>query len=160
MVTISSRVCNQVLNILSPPSDGDIIVPQRNSSILGTTSWSVEDPTNIVVPHEHVELIFSVAEQLIPSIRQYSVRGVMAAARPLLKVEGAGGRLTTRGFACFDHAAEGAAGCFSIVGGKTTTARHMAEKLSDMVSTYLAWEEPCRTHETPLLSYRLWTKAA
>ena len=101
MVTVDRRVCNQVLNLLAPPADGDIIVPQRNTSILGTTSWTVADPDDIPIPPDHLELIFSVAERMVPGIRNFAVRGVMAAARPLLKIQGASGRNATRGFACF-----------------------------------------------------------
>ena len=157
MVTVEKRVCNHVLNLLASPDDGDIIVPQRNSSILGTTSWSVADPDNIPIPPEHVEQVFSVAEQMVPGIRNYAVRGVMAAARPLLVVEGAGGRATSRGFACYQHSADGAPGFFSVVGGKTTTARLMAEKVGDEVAAYLNWDRPCKTGTTPLLSYRKWS---
>jgi glycerol-3-phosphate dehydrogenase len=157
MVTVDKRVCNHVLNRLAPPADGDIIVPQRNSSILGTTSWSVTDPDSISIPPGHAEQIFSVAEQMVPGIRKFPIRGVMAAARPLLKMEGAGGRATPRGFACYQHSAEGAPGFFSVVGGKTTTARLMAEKVSDQVVAYLHWERPCKTSTTPLLSYRKWS---
>jgi glycerol-3-phosphate dehydrogenase len=157
MVTVDRRVCNRVLNLLAPPGDGDIIVPQRNSSILGTTSWSVTDPDDIPIPPGHVEQIFSVAELMVPGIRNYAVRGVMAAARPLLVVEGAGGRATSRGFVCYQHSAEGAPGFFSVVGGKTTTARLMAEKVGDQVAAYLHWDQPCNTRTTSLLSYRKWT---
>jgi len=157
MVTVDKRVCNQVLNLLAQPDDGDIIVPQRNSSILGTTSWNVRDPDSISIPPGHVEQIFSVAEQMVPGIRNFAIRGVMAAARPLLKLEGAGGRTTSRGFACYQHSAEGASGFFSVVGGKTTTARLMAEKIGDQVAAYLQWDKPCETRTTPLLSYRKWS---
>ena len=156
MVTMNGRVCNQVLNLLAPPGDGDIIVPQRNTSILGTTSWTVSDPDNIAIPPDHLELIYSVAEGMVPGIRNYDVRGVMAAARPLLKIEGASGRLVTRGFACFQHSAQGASSFFSVVGGKTSTARLMAEKIGDQVAAYLGWDTPCNTPTTPLLSHRKW----
>ncbi len=154
MVTVGARLCNMVINLLAPPGDGDIVVPQRQTSILGTTSWTVSDPDNISIPPDHVERIFAVAEQLIPDAHRAPVRGVMAAARPLLVVPGASGRTTTRGFACFDHARDGAEGLISIVGGKTTTARYMAEKLSNMVCAKLGVQAECRTHTTSLLSYR------
>ncbi len=156
MLTIDRRVCQMVINLLDLPGDGDIIVPQRLTSILGTTSWSVEDPNNIPVPAESVELIYKVAEQLIPGIRQARLRGAMAAARPLLVIEGAGGRTTTRGFACCDHATQGASGFFSVVGGKTTTARLMAEQVADKVCAFLHVDMPCRTRDFPLVSYRKW----
>jgi glycerol-3-phosphate dehydrogenase len=153
MLTVDRRICNQVLNLLALPGDGDIIVPQRNTSILGTTSWTVADPDDISIPPDHLELIFSVAERMVPGIRNFAVRGVMAAARPLLLTHGVGGRAATRGFACFQHGT----GFFSVVGGKTTTARLMAEKISNQVAAYLNWEAPCNTRRTPLLSHRKWT---
>jgi glycerol-3-phosphate dehydrogenase len=159
MVTIDRRVCQMVINLLAPPGDGDIIVPQRQTSILGTTSWKVGDPSNIPIEPEQIDAIFRVAGAMIPSVYQARIRGVMAAARPLLQVDGAGGRATTRGFSCIDHAAEGATGFFSVVGGKTTTARLMAEKVADRVCAFLGMEASCRTRETPLLSYRKWVQA-
>ncbi len=156
MLTIDRRVCQMVINVLDSPADGDIIVPQRLTSILGTTSWRVEDPNNIPVPSEHIEQIYKVAERLIPGIRQAKLRGAMAAARPLLVINGVGGRTTTRGFACYNHAAQGAPGFFSVVGGKTTTARLMAERISDQVCTFLHVDMPCQTRDFPLVSHRQW----
>jgi glycerol-3-phosphate dehydrogenase len=156
MATTDRRVCNMVINLLAPPGDGDIIVPQRQTSILGTTSWSVEDPDNIPIIAEQVEAIMQVAEKMIPAVRQAPVRGVMAAARPLLQVDGAGGRVATRGFACIDHSVQGAPGFFSVVGGKTTTARLMAEKTADQVCAFLGVEAACQTRGVHLLSYRKW----
>jgi glycerol-3-phosphate dehydrogenase len=145
-----------VINLLAPPDDGDIIVPQRNTSILGTTSWAVEDPDNIPIEAEQIEAIMKVAGAMIPAVYRAKLRGTMAAARPLLRVEGTSGRATSRAFACIEHAAEGAPGFFSVVGGKTTTARLMAEKTANRVCGFLGVEAECRTRETPLLSHRQW----
>ncbi len=154
MAAIDRRVCSRVLNLLDLPADGDIIVPQRGTSILGTTSWTVADPDQIDIPAGHDETIFDVAAQLVPAVRQAKVRGVMAAARPLLKVEGAGGRASTRGFACYRHAGQGSPALFSVLGGKTTTARLMAEKLGDLVCLSLGVQAECRTREQVLVSHR------
>ncbi len=154
MVTVGARLCNMVINRLAPPGDGDIIVPQRQSSILGTTSWTVTDPDDIPIPPDHVEKIFAMAEQLIPDARRAPVQSVMASTRSLLVVPGSSGRATTRGFACYDHARDGADGLISIVGGKTITARLMAEKLSDMVCAKMGAQAECRTRAERLLSYR------
>ncbi|HLO15633.1 MAG TPA: hypothetical protein VK206_12435, partial [Anaerolineales bacterium] len=64
------------------------------------------------------------------------------------------GRAATRGFRCYDHSEEGTPGFFSIIGGKTTTARLMAEKMSDIVCAKLGIETPCQTHTEPLISHR------
>ncbi len=153
-VVIEERVCHRVLNILAPPADNDIIVPLRRTSVLGTTSWTVDDPDEILIPDDHIEGILETADTIIPGVRKCSLRGVMAAARPLLVQPGGGGRSASRGFACFEHMADGVVGLISVVGGKTTTARAMAEKTSDLVCARLGVSAECRTHETPLLSHR------
>ena len=155
MATLSKRVCNMVINLLAPPGDCDIIVPQRNTSILGTTSWTVDDPDNIPIPPDHVSQLLGLAEWMIPGASRIPVRGVMAAARPLIKDPSGQGRSATRGFRCYDHAQDGFPGLFSIIGGKTTTARYMAEKMSDMVCTALDVDTPCQTRTESLLSHRL-----
>lgn len=155
MATLDARLCNMVINLLVPPADADIIVPQRNTSILGTTSWRVDDPDDIPVPDEHVWQLLELAEWMIPGASRVPVRGVMAAARPLLRDPAGEGRAARRGFRCFDHTEAGAPGFFSIVGGKTTTARYMAEKMCDLICARLGMEAPCRTQLEPLRSYRL-----
>jgi len=155
MVTVNKRLCNTVINLLAPPGDSDIIVPQRQTSILGTTSWVVEDPDLISIPPGQISDIFKVADWLIPGASHEPVYGIMAAARPLVKRRGESGREATRSFVCVDHAECGKPGFFSIIGGKTTTARLMAEKMVDMVCARLGVNFGCRTAIDPLLSYRL-----
>jgi glycerol-3-phosphate dehydrogenase len=153
MVTVSGRLCNTVLNLLAPPADGDIIVPQRQTSILGTTSWTVPGPERIPIPPDAAEEIYRVAELLVPGVRQAPRLGVMAAARPLL-VSPSGGRSATRGYAIYDHAGGSDGRFFSIIGGKTTTARGMAEALCDRVCARLGISAECRTRTERLLSHR------
>ena len=93
MVTLDGRLNNMVLNRLNKPSDGDIIVPQRATSIIGTTSWAVEDPDLIPVPPEHVAKMIAQGEQLMPTVRKIPVRAKVAAARPLIVK---GGRMHAR----------------------------------------------------------------
>jgi glycerol-3-phosphate dehydrogenase len=112
MVTVGERLCNMVINLLDYPADGDIIVPQRNSSIFGTTSWTVDDPDAIQIPEGHVEFLIKKAAWMIPGAELSPVHGVMAAARPLIKDSAGGGRAASRGFRCYDHETDGAPGLF------------------------------------------------
>ena len=155
MVTVGKRLNNMVVNRLNKPSDGDIVVPQRTTSIIGTTSWTVSHPDLIPIPQEHVDKMFQQGELLLPGIRQVPVRGVMAVARPLISKGGVDEREVSRTFECFDHKRDGVDGFVTISGGKTTTARAMAEKVSDIVCNKLGIEAECRTRDTPLASYRL-----
>jgi len=155
MVTLDCRLNNMVLNRLNKPSDGDIVVPQRATSTIGTTSWKVEDPDLITIPPEHVEKMIVQGELLMPVIRKIPMRARMAVARPLIVKSGADARNVSRTFECFDHAYDGVDGFVTISGGKTTTARAMAERVSDLVCNKLGIVAECRTREVPLASYRL-----
>ena len=155
MVTVGQRLNNMVVNRLNKPSDGDIVVPQRTTSIIGTTSWAVNDPDLIPIPQEHVDKMFQQGELLLPGIRRVPVRGVMAVARPLISKGGVDEREVSRTFECFDHKRDGVDGFVTISGGKTTTARGMAEKVSDIVCGKLGIKAECRTRDVPLAPYRL-----
>lgn len=155
MVTLDSRLNNMVLNRLNKPSDGDIVVPQRATSIIGTTSWKVEDPDLIPIPSEHVAKMIALGKQLVPVIEKIPVRAAMAAARPLIAKSGVDEREVSRTFECFDHAYDGVEGFVTIAGGKTTTSRAMAERVTDMVCNKLGIAAECRTREVLLASYRL-----
>jgi glycerol-3-phosphate dehydrogenase len=155
MVALDCRLNNMVLNRLNKPSDGDIVVPQRATSVIGTTSWAVEDPDLITIPAEHVERMIAQGEQLIPAVRKIPMRAKMAVARPLIARSGTDARDVSRTFECFDHERDGMNGFVTIAGGKTTTARAMAEKVSDIVCRKLGFAAECRTRDTLLASYRL-----
>jgi glycerol-3-phosphate dehydrogenase len=73
----------------------------------------------------------------------------------LIAKSGADAREVSRTFECFDHACDGVDGFVTIAGGKTTTARAMAERVSDIVCNKLGSEAVCRTRDVPLASYRL-----
>jgi glycerol-3-phosphate dehydrogenase len=155
MATVKKRLCNMVVNLLDYPADGDIIVPQRQASILGTTSWSVSDPDQIPIPPEHLARLVELGDWMIPGVKRTPLLGVMAAARPLIKFQGGAGRDATRSHLCFDHSAPGSAAFFSIIGGKTTTARLMAEQLVDKLCARMGVQAECRTRTESLESYRL-----
>jgi glycerol-3-phosphate dehydrogenase len=155
MVTVRWRLNNMVMNRLNKPSDGDIVVPQRATSIIGTTSWAVSDPDLIPIPQEHVDKMIAQGEKMLPAIANIPMRGVMAVARPLISKGGVDEREVSRTFECFDHKRNGIDGLVTISGGKTTTARAMAEKVTDIVCEKLGVKAECRTREVPLASYRL-----
>ena len=156
MVSVVGRRVDRVINRLDRPSDGDIVVPQRQTMVVGTSSWPVDDPDHIAIPAEHVALMIERGSELVPRIREAPQRGVFAAARPLVGRAGKSddGRELSRTFECFDHASSGIEGFVTISGGKTTTARAMAEVTADVCARKLGIDAACRTRTEALLSYR------
>jgi glycerol-3-phosphate dehydrogenase len=129
-------------------------VPVRNTSIIGTTSWRVTKPDAIEIPQDQIDKMIHAGELLLPVVKQGRQRGVMAVARPLIASANVDARDFSRTFEAFNHRKQGTPGLITISGGKTTTARGMAEKVSDAVCADLGFNATCRTRETPLASYR------
>ena len=154
LVALRGRLSNMVVNRLHKSGDGDIVVPQRMLSIVGTSSWVVEDPDDLRVPEDHVERMLVEGSKLIPAVRGAEIRAAWSAARPLIGERGAStGRELSRTFKCFDHAAEGVEGLVTISGGKATTLRGMAETTADVVAHKLGVDVPCQTREVVLLPH-------
>ncbi len=154
LVAVEGRWTNMVINRLHPAGDGDIIVPQRGLSIIGTTSWVVEDPDHLDVPPDHVRRMFEKGAEMVPAVGHARLWAAWSAARPLVgSREASTGRELSRTFKCFDHASEGVEGFVTIVGGKATTARAMAETTADVVCRKVGVSAPCRTREVTLLPH-------
>jgi glycerol-3-phosphate dehydrogenase len=156
MLALRGRLCNMVVNRLHRSGDGDIIVPQRALSIVGTSSWTVEDPEELDVPEDHVRRMYEEGVKLIPAVAQAEFRAAWSAARPLIGSRGAAdtGRELSRTFKTYDHAeTDGVEGFLTITGGKATTLRGMAELCADVICQKLGIEAECRTRDTVLLPH-------
>lgn len=154
MVAVDQRLAQRVVNRLRPPGDGDLAIPQRRMMVIGTTSYAVEDPDYVAVEQEQVERMIACGADLIPAIRHAKRRGCYTATRPLI-ASGGEGRSLARTFKCFDHAEmNNVEGMVTITGGKATTLRLMAEKVSDMVCQKLGIEAECQTTQHVLCPYR------
>ncbi|HEU4400057.1 MAG TPA: FAD-dependent oxidoreductase, partial [Actinomycetota bacterium] len=68
LVALEGRLCELVLTRLHPAGDGDIVLPQRVLSIVGTSSWVVSDPDDLEVPEGHVQAIYTEGTQLVPAV--------------------------------------------------------------------------------------------
>ncbi|CAA7600648.1 glycerol-3-phosphate dehydrogenase [Acididesulfobacillus acetoxydans] len=164
LLAFNHRLFQRVINRLRPPGDGDIFVPHETITILGTTSEWVDTPSDNQPSDREVERMMTLGKALLPGIAEKRVIRAFAGVRPLHRsdsewaegseggrVEEGRGRAVSRTFALIDHEAEeGIKGFLSIVGGKFTTYRLMAEKASDWVAAKLANDVPCRTAAEPL----------
>ena len=161
LVAMRGRHCNTVVSRLHKSADGDIVVPQRGLSIIGTSSWLAEDPDDLDIPEEHVQRMLTEGARLLPVLGHTPIRAAWSAARPLVGDRGGGtGRELSRTFKCFDHAVdEGVEGFVTISGGKGTTLRGMAELTADVVCRKLGVDAPCRTAETVLLPHTAFHRA-
>ncbi|HVF08350.1 MAG TPA: FAD-dependent oxidoreductase [Actinomycetota bacterium] len=156
MLALRGRLVNMVVNRLHASGDGDIVVPQRALTVVGTSSWVVEDPDDLRVPADHVQRMVDEGSLLVPAVRDAESRSAWSAARPLVGShdDADSGRELSRTFKTIDHFVDDRVeGFVTITGGKGTTLRGMAEVCADMVCAKLGVAVSCRTRETVLLPH-------
>jgi glycerol-3-phosphate dehydrogenase len=162
LLITDTRLARRVINRLRPASDADILVPGGTVSILGTTSIPLDNLDRIVPTIEESETILRAAAAMVPVLGTTRYIRSYAGVRPLVASAAPGdGRSLSRGFALIDHSADGPDNFVSIIGGKLTTYRLMAEKTADLVCSRLGVDRPGLTRVKPLASFAAnqWTKA-
>lgn len=153
LLAMNHRIVNTVINRCRMPSDGDIIVPAHTVAVVGTTDRRVDDPEVFSVEPWEVRLLLEEADKLVPGITGARVVRAWAGVRPLYEEQqhATATRDTTRAFTLLDHRArDGMAGLLTIIGGKWTTFRLMAEKAVDKACEQLGARKPCSTATTPV----------
>ncbi len=149
MIAMNHRMVNTVINRCKMPDDGDIIVPIHTVAVIGTTDIAVPDPDVYGIEPDEVTFLMEEGEKLIPGFTRYRALRAWAGVRPLYKQEGVtDDRDLSRAYVLIDHAKrDGVDGLLSIVGGKWTTYRLMAEEIVNVVAARLGNTTPCRTAE-------------
>ncbi|MFW5695814.1 MAG: FAD-dependent oxidoreductase [Alkalispirochaeta sp.] len=157
MVAVKKRLNNMVISHLHPAGDGDIVVPQRGLSIIGSTQWKTDDPDTVEVPKADIDYLLRRATELMPAFADTPFHAAWSASRPLAGASSnvEDGRKLSRDFIAIDHGkSDNLKGLISIIGGKATVLRAMGEKTVDLICDLFGVDEPCRTAETPLLPHR------
>jgi glycerol-3-phosphate dehydrogenase len=156
MVAVNARLTNMIINRLHKAGEGDILVPQRRLTILGTSIWLADDPDLVTLPRDHEQKIIDLCSRLVPAVNNTKVHSTWYASRPLM----AGPQTNdpyaiSRDFECVDHQdTDNLAGLISVIGGKATTLRLMAEKTADLICRLTGRDVACKTKTTKLLNYR------
>ncbi|MFB6069169.1 MAG: FAD-dependent oxidoreductase [Halobacterium sp.] len=152
MVAVDYPDLGSVLNRCRPPADGDIVVPHDREAVLGTTSVAVDDPDEYPRESWEVERVREECAAMLPAVADAPVTRTYWGVRPLYEPDEStrDDRGISRDFFLLDHAADGVDGFVSVVGGKLTTYRAMAEATADLVCRRLGVDEPCRTADVAL----------
>jgi len=147
MVSVAYDRLGPILNRCRDPDDGDIVVAHETQAVLGTTSVPVNDPDDYEEAEWEVEKSIEECADMLPPVADAPVVRKWWGVRPLYAPdEGDGNRRgISRGFFTLDHADEGVENMTSVVGGKLTTYRQMAEAASDQVCAKLGVDADCET---------------
>lgn len=155
LITLNYRLFDKVLNRLRPPGDGDIWVPHHTITIFGTTSVNVENPDNLRPTSEEIIRLLTIGQELIPQIADFRMLRAFAGIRPLYlgnEADERDARSVSRDFVIIDHEKnDGIEGLISLVGGKLTTYRLMAELAGDYIGKILGNKAKSKTAQIPLM---------
>jgi glycerol-3-phosphate dehydrogenase len=117
-------------------SDGRVLfaIPWHGHTLVGTTDTPIPKPTlEPVAMEEEIDFILSTAGQyLVKAPTRDDVLSVFAGVRPLVRTDGIAGTASLSR----DHVVHiDRSGLVSVMGGKWTTYRHMAEDCVDQAAT-------------------------
>src|SRR5437763_1579488 len=153
-VHIVTRHAVEHAHVLFAKSDGRLffVVPWLDATIVGTTDTDYTgDPGEVAATEEDVRYLQDEARRAFPSAPFDEIHFTWAGVRALVREEGVSEGEVSRKHALFDHAArEGVEGILSVVGGKITAYRAIAEEVVDMASRRLSRYAPSRSAEEAL----------
>jgi glycerol-3-phosphate dehydrogenase len=153
LLVLNHRLASCVVNRCRVPGDADILVPAGPVCLLGTSSMVVPGPDGLTASGEEIQSLLQLGGLMVPSLAEARILRTFSGVRALYAPpsSAAGGRGASRSFALLDHKElDGVAGLLSIVGGKLTTYRRMAEATVDCVAAKLGVQTACATQTTPL----------
>jgi len=138
-------------------SDGRVLfaIPWHQHTVVGTTDTPIQEPSYEPLPfEEEIEFILDTAARFLsrPPTRE-DILSIYVGIRPLVKSDGDGGEKTSA--LSRDHTIHiDSAGLVTIVGGKWTTYRHMAEDCVNHAITLGRLEDAaCVTRSLKLHGY-------
>ncbi len=131
MSVYPGRLVNSVINRMRPPSDGDILVPYGENTILGTIAVLTEDPDNPRVDQDDLELMHEEGSKLVPELAPMRHIRTYYSSRPLITSDSDTVRTASRDYTIMEQ--NTGIRQLAIAGGKFSTARLMGEQISSMV---------------------------
>lgn len=152
LLAFNRRFTRRVINRCRPPADNDILVPGGTVSLLGTTSVPVTGPRGMPITAEEAQMVLRDGASFLPGLHEARILRAFSGVRPLFDSGlGPASRATRRTFSVIDHRVrDGLEGLISVVGGKLTTYRLMAERAANLVATRLGASIDGKTATTPV----------
>lgn len=135
-------------NVLFSPVDGRLffVIPLLGKTWIGTTDTDYpEDPTGVRAEAGDIEYLLRSVEPFFPSIRSLPIYSTNAGVRALVRQSGSESSVSR-----LHKIEETQPGMFSVLGGKITGYRAIAQEASDAVCARLGIDAVCQTAVQPL----------
>jgi len=135
-------------------SDGRLffVIPWQDYSLIGTTDTDyIGDLDAVEAESSDVSYLLKEAKHIFPDLEARHIFYTSAGLRALARSSSSRPGDVSRSHRLVDHEREDGIGAFiSVVGGKITAYRAVAEQTVDLVCRKLAFKAPCLTAEAPL----------
>ena len=141
-------------HVLFAKRDGRLffVLPWNGYTIVGTTDTDYQgDPADAEASEDDVAYLRSEAARAFPQASLDRIHFTWAGVRALVRVEGVSEGEVSRKHALLDHErAGGVPGVLSVIGGKITAYRLIAQEVADIVAKQLGGATPSTTAELAL----------
>ncbi len=144
---VMPKVTNDAVVLSASDGRAYFVMPWIGFSLIGTTDTDYEKDMDAVKAEvEDVEYLRTEAEKAFPKTKFDRIFYTIAGVRSLLRIEDVKESSVTRRHIIFDHEKkEGLKGLVSVIGGKLTAYRGIAEGIVDVVCDKLGSGAECTT---------------
>ncbi|UCB43629.1 MAG: glycerol-3-phosphate dehydrogenase/oxidase [Dehalococcoidales bacterium] len=150
---LTRKVSNNAL-VLFAKSDGRLffVIPLGEYSLIGTTDTDyANDLDTVYASSSDVKYLVTEMRHYFPQFGQDDIYYAMAGLRSLVASENKAASDTSRAHKLVDHEQKnGKKGFITVLGGKITAYRSIAEEALDLVCKKFGVQAPCITADTPL----------
>ncbi len=139
---------------LRAPQDGRVffVLPWNGGSLIGTTDTDCDEPLEaLTVSEADVEYLVKATRHYFPDAPLDNVLFTFVGVRSLVRVERKTPSAVSRRHLIVDHEKDGLVGLISVIGGKMTTYRSIAQEVVDTVCRRLGKFATCVTHQQPFV---------
>lgn len=149
---ITPKVVDEAVVLFATDGRLFFAVPWKDFTLVGTTDTDYDgDMDEVEATGEDIRYLRESFEGFFPDVDLDTIHYTWAGVRSLLKVEGVEESDVSRRHLVLDHGhVEDLPGLVSIIGGKITTHREIAEEAVDLVSGKMSITSHSDTHDAPL----------
>lgn len=153
-IHLVTHTISQNAHVLFSLSDGRLffVIPWEGYSLIGTTDTDFgDDSDTVAADYSDVDYLLKEVSRAFPGLKKDDVYYTFAGLRALAGSPDGSASNVTRGHRLIDYEkTDGLIGALSVVGGKLTGYRAVAEETVDVVSNKLQVSKVCTTPTTPL----------
>ena len=147
-VVYPGRLTNYAIIVTAIDGREIFISPNQNETWIGTTDddyWG--DLDEIPVLEDEIRYLVESVAHVLPSVRNHRIMRTMVGCRPTMYAYGKPESDLSREHELLDHSDDGAAGFYSITGGKLASYRVISEEVTDTFAERLGGRfSACDTH--------------